>query len=344
MRKKPRLEKAWLTDFCSSLHIFVSIIVIQIVVLIYALSFLSFDVEFLRKLSILTLLGQLTGLTLLVVLCKLRHLFNRFDVIKGVILVVLLVTMITTFIAQVIGYLDIQLTFDMLREQQNINLLNIKLSVAAVLICLALIRYFYIQDQWNHQVKKLSDAQLHALQARIKPHFLFNTLNSIASLISFDAERAEQAIVDFSSLMRRAFIHQDKMISIAEELEWVKQYLAIEKLRLGERLDFCITCDERLYQKKIPVLCLQPLVENAILHGIQPLEDGGLIGIKLSFNDDFLMIVINNPYASDDALAPINGVALNNIRERLSLEYGEKASMTIKKDNGLFEIMLKIPK
>ncbi len=343
MTKKRQLEKAWLTDFCGSLHVFVSIIMIQIVVLIYALSFLSFDLEFFRKLSILTLLAQLSGLTLLIVLCKLRHLLNQLEVIKGMILVVSLVIIITSFIAQVIGYLDIQLAFDLLKNQQNINLLNVKLSVAAVLICLALIRYFYIQDQWNHQVRKLSDAQLHALQARIKPHFLFNTLNSIASLISFDTDRAEQAIVDFSSLMRRAFTHQDRMISVAQELEWVKQYLAIEKLRLGERLDFCITCDDQLYQKKIPVLCLQPLVENAILHGIQPLEDGGLIDVKLSLDDDILIININNPYI-DNALGPINGVALNNIRERLFLEYGEKASMQISKNDGFFEITLKIPK
>ena len=330
MAKTQQSKNIWLTDFCESLHIFVSIVMVQIVVFIYALSFFSFDFnfEFLQKLSILTLLAQLVGLASLILLCKLRHVFNRFNVIPGVFLLTLLIVFLTTFLSQIIGYLDMQLTLLLFTNQDEINYLNIKLSISSVIICLALVRYFYIQDQWHYQIQKLSDARLHALQARIKPHFLFNSLNSIASLISIDASRAELAIADFSSLMRRTFTHQDKNISIAEELKWVKQYLAIEKLRLDKRLKYNIQCEDDLLTKKIPVLCVQPLVENAILHGIQLLEKGGNIAIKIFSSEKMLFIQVSNPFIINKK-HDSNGMALANIKERLQLNYGTKATMQV---------------
>lgn len=335
-------KNTWLTNFCESKHMFVSIIMIQIVVFIYALSFLSFDVKFLHKFSILTLLCQFIGLNILISLCKLRKFFNFFDVKIGAILLVIFIVLLTSFLSQIIGYLDLQLTFNLLIDQENINYVNMKLSLSSVLICLALVRYFYIQDQWNQQIIKLSDAKLNALQARIKPHFLFNSLNSIASLITIDSERAEVAISDFSSLMRSTFTHQDKNITLDEELNWVNQYLSIEKLRLDKRLQYNINCEEGLSHHKIPVLCLQPLVENAILHGIQPLEHGGTININIFNKDKTLFIEVSNPYIdSNSALS--NGMAIANIQERLLLQYGNKASVKILDTAGLYEIRLGIP-
>ena len=342
MPQKQQLQNIWLTDFCENSRIFVSIVMIQIVVIIYTLSFLSFDFGFFRKLSNLTFLAQLVGLTLLILLCKLRHFFNRFEVVKGVFVLTLLVVLFSTFLSQLIGYLDMQLQFNLLGDQNTVNYFNIKLSVSSVLICMALVRYFYIQDQWHQQIQKLSDARLNALQARIKPHFLFNSLNSIASLITIDADRAELAIADFSSLMRRTFTHKETFISISEELNWVKQYLAIEKLRLDKRLKYNINCKSDLYIKKIPVLCLQPLVENAILHGLQPLENGGLIDINIYAKNNNLFIQVSNPYivqSNKDS----NGMALANIKERLQLQYGSKAFMHIDKDNEIYKITISMP-
>ena len=332
----------WLTNFCDSLRIFVSIIMIQIIVIIYSLSFLSFSWDYIRQLSILTMLAHLLGLIILITLCKLRIFFNKISVVKGIILITLFVILITSFIAQFIGKLDLQITFHLLKNEKAINLLNLKLSVSAVLITWALIRYFYIQDQWHRQIQKLSDAKLNALQARIKPHFLFNSLNSIASLISIDDKRAEQAITDFSALMRRTFMHKDKFIRLEQELLWVKQYLAIEKLRLDSRLSYKIDCPDDLKTIKIPVLCLQPLVENAIIHGIATLENGGEITVAVSKEKKMLMILVRNPYKlhhTDDS----NGMALANIRERLFLHYGERASMQQKDKNGIFEIKIGVP-
>ena len=335
-------QMPWLTDFCNNLRIFISIIVIQIAVFIYSFGFLSFDFEYLRKLSILTLLAQLVGITILIVLCKLRSFLNKFDVVFGVLALTLLIVFITTILAQIIGYLDLQLTFNLFDDQHAVNFINFKLTIASIIICLALIRYFYIQDQYNRQIQSLSDARIGALQARIKPHFLFNSLNSIASLISIDSTRAEKAVTDFSSLMRRTFTYKDKTITIAEELKWIEQYLAIEKLRLDERLECDISCEKSCENKMIPTLSIQPLVENAIIHGIQPLEQGGLISIKISSENNRLSIIVTNPFIVKTN-ANSNGMALVNIRERLKLQFGSKAGLTTQGENGQFTATITLP-
>ena len=337
-----KANKKWLTDFCDSLRVFVSIVMIQIVVLIYSLSFLSFDLEYLRKLSILTLLVQLIGLITVIFLCKFRQYFNKILVFVGLGILVLFLVLITTVLAQLIGYFDMQLTFDMFENQQEVNHLNIKLSFSSVIVCFALLRYFYMQDQWEAEIKNLSDAKLTALQARIKPHFLFNSLNTIASLITIDAEKAETAITNFSKLMRRAFTFKDKNIGLEEELQWIEQYLFIEKLRMGDRLNYSIDCDKKLYPIKIPVLCIQPLVENAIIHGIQTLENGGLIDLQIEEIQKKLVITVENPYITHSTYNS-NGTAINNIRQRLQLQYGDKARVVILDDKNTYKIVVEIP-
>ena len=332
----------WLTDFCDNLRIFISIVMLQIAVFIYSFSFLAFNFDYLRKLSILTLLALLVGITILIVLCKSRSFFNKRDAYNGIIILVGLIIVMTTIISQVIGFLDLQLTFNLFNNQDAVNFLNLKLTTASIIICLALIRYFYIQDQYNQQIQSLSEARISALQARIKPHFLFNSLNSIASLISIDSIKAEQAVTDFSDLMRRSFTYKNQTISVAQEIEWIKHYLAIEKLRLDERLAFTIECEDECKHKIIPTLSIQPLVENAIIHGIQPLEDGGLITISIKIDHGKLLITVKNPFI-EQSNSSSNGMALANIKERLALQFGTKAVLNSDQDNGQYLTTISIP-
>jgi two-component system sensor histidine kinase AlgZ len=346
MTTNQTLKGRWLTDFCDNKQIFVSVVMIQIVVIIYALSSLSFNFAFLYSLSVLTLLAQFIGMTLVILLCKLRHWLNQFNVVTGVLLVIAIVVLQTSFISQLIGFLELQLSLQLITGDESINHINLKLSLSSVIICLALIRYFYIQDQWHQQIEKLADARLIALQARIKPHFLFNSLNSIAALIGVDTEKAEVAIADFSDLMRRTFSHKDKFITIKDELKWVEQYLAIEKLRLDKRLQYQINCDPKLLNYKIPILCIQPLVENSIIHGLQPLEKGGKIDIKISDANSILMIEVQNPFIEVNIKSnPSNSnqMALQNIHERLKLHYGNKATIQIDKSNNIYTVTVSIP-
>jgi len=342
MQQNSTTLQPWLTDFCETIRLFVAVVMIQILVIVYSLSFLSFDTDYLRKLSILSLLAQLTGLFLLIVLCKFNKFFNSYKVIPGVALICLLVILTTTIISQLVGWLDLQLSLQIFGNQHAINYLNFKLAVTALIICFALIRYFYIQDQWKLQIEKLSNSRLRALQSRIKPHFLFNTLNSIASLVEVDSQKAEQAIIDLSSLMRRTFVQQQKEISVADEMKFVRQFLSIEKLRLGERLSFKIFCDEELNNSKIPVLSIQPLVENAIIHGIQPMEKGGEVVVKIFSKNKMLIINVSNPFQKGLTKA-VNGIALKNIEERLKLLYGNKSFMIITAEKQVFDIQLGIP-
>ena len=136
---------------------------------------------------------------------------------------------------------------------------------------------------------------------------------------------------------------------MADELKWVKQYLSIEKLRMDTRLNYQISCHSELLKYKIPILCIQPLVENAVIHGLQPLEKGGTININISKTNSILMIIVQNPFLKTipkQSHSNSNHMALKNIKERLALQYGNKAYMNIDNNdlkNSIFTITLSIP-
>lgn len=319
-----------------------SIVMIQIAVIVYSLSFFSMDWIYLEKLSFLTMFSQFTGILILVLLCKLRPILNRVRVGLGVSIVVGLVIVVTYLIVDFVEWLSYRLLPELIGSQLLDSHLKMKFMLVSLIIILALIRYFYVQDQWQLQVQELSNAKLKSLQSKIKPHFLFNTLNSIASLVSIDPAKAEKAVIDFSALMRRTFVKQEKTISLAEEMSFVEQYLAIEKLRLGERLRVEIECEERTKSVFVPVLSLQPLVENSVVHGIQHLAEGGTITLKSFFDEKHLVVEVSNPFQTHES-SKNNGLALENIRQRLKLLYGEKASLTVQSVENVFVVSLRLP-
>lgn len=170
--------------------------------------------------------------------------------------------------------------------------------------------------------------QLDNLSAQLNPHFLFNSLNSIKSLVIENPNKARRAIDLLSDLLRSSLYEKDKdVISIEEELALVKDYIEIEKLRFEERLAIDIHVDPVLKPYKIPALTIQLLVENAIKHGIDKIIDGGLIKLIISKNKDQVSIQVQNP----GKLSTVNskGVGLKNLRERLHIQYKGKASFNI---------------
>jgi len=192
------------------------------------------------------------------------------------------------------------------------------------------LRYLYVQQQWSNQQKAELSARLQALQSRIQPHFLFNSMNSIASLIAIAPEKAEVMVEDLASLFR-ASLAEPGLVILGDELDLCRQYLAIEKTRLGERLQtHWVLSPELLEQQhrcKIPSLMLQPLLENAIVHGIQPLPEGGRIDIKLDIEHNHLCVQIDNPRPAGANVDSTRGnhIALNNIRHRLQAHFGIEA-------------------
>ena len=189
------------------------------------------------------------------------------------------------------------------------------------------LRYFYLSYQLQARQQAALALQLDALQARIRPHFLFNTMNSIASLIAINPAAAEKAIEDLSALFRASLADNTVETTLANELETCRGYLRIEQWRLGDRLRIHWQIDEQSLSQPVPGLSLQPLLENAIYHGIQPRPDGGEIFISIVFATGVLTIEVKNPLPEIAAPRTGNHLALNNIRHRLQALYGDDAEL-----------------
>ncbi len=187
------------------------------------------------------------------------------------------------------------------------------------------------------------EAELQALQAKINPHFLFNTLNSIASLISENPKAAESTVEKLSELFRYTLKSAEKsLVSIGEELDIVRTYLEIEKVRFGERLQYDITCDDAIREFTIPALIIEPLVENSIKHGIASEILGGKITVEaIKADGNCLISVIDNGKGiSNDG--NVNGFGLRSVEERLKLRYGASSSLRLIPD-GRTHFLITIP-
>ena len=188
-----------------------------------------------------------------------------------------------------------------------------------------------------------AEARLAALNARIRPHFLFNSLNAVLSLIRARPQQAEAALESLSDLFRAAMRDPSELVSLADEIALGQQYLELEKLRLGERLTVDWKIDGNFSNIPIPPLMLQPLLENAVYHGIEPAPEGGLLGVSVERHGEELIIVITNPTAGQAQHAAGNHMALANIRERLALYYDLEARLDILADADRYEVCITLP-
>lgn len=193
----------------------------------------------------------------------------------------------------------------------------------------------------------LMEARLQALQARIRPHFLFNSLNAVLSLIRSEPRQAENTLEDLADLFRILMSDPRSMTTLEEEIRLCKQYLSIEKIRLGERLQLLWqteNVDEDMLRKaQVPVLLLQPLLENAVHYGVEPAAEPVSIQVHLSRSMDRIQIVVVNPYHEGMMTTEGNHIALANIRERLALLYDVEAQLTTTIARGNFEARLRFP-
>jgi two-component system sensor histidine kinase AlgZ len=191
----------------------------------------------------------------------------------------------------------------------------------------------------------LAQARLQALQARIRPHFLFNSLNAVLGMIRSDPRRAETAIEDLADLFRILMRDSRERVPLREEVALCKQYLAIESLRLGDRLRADWQVDESVMNALVPSLLLQPLLENAVLHGIEPAPAGGTIAIRIARAGGYASIVISNP-SSDVEMMPggmHSGIGLDNVRQRLALIHDLEARLETSHRDGRFEVKMQFP-
>ena len=175
-------------------------------------------------------------------------------------------------------------------------------------------------------------AELDNLSAQLNPHFLFNSLNSIKSLVIENPDTARRSIDLLSDLLRSSLYEKDKgLITINEELSLVKDYIELEKMRFEERLQLKISVDKILYNFKIPTLSIQLLVENAIKHGIDLIVKGGSISLVIQKKHDFIEIIVRNPGSIDDTKSA--GLGLKNLQKRLTIQYKNKATFSLTQKN-----------
>jgi two-component system sensor histidine kinase AlgZ len=208
-----------------------------------------------------------------------------------------------------------------------------------------LLRYFYLQSQWRRQQQAELRARIEALQARIRPHFLFNSLNSIASLVVVDPFKAEQAVLDLSDLFRASLAKPGTLVPWREELELARRYLSIEQYRLGDRLQLDWQVDAVPDDLPIPQLTLQPLLENALIYGIQPRIEGGLVRVEAQYEDGVFLLCVSNPYDEGAERQPSRGTqqALVNIDARLAALFGPRASLSVDRRDGRHFTCLRYP-
>jgi len=337
-------SSADLPDFCQPGAVFILVLLGLLLALLLALAGRPDFADFWNALGLTALMVESIVLASCLLLCACRGLLVRLPAAATFAAIFLVIQLL------VVGFSWLAarffLPYDGLDQGNGAWILrNLLISLIASLV---FVRYLILHRQWQVQVRAEAGARLEALQARIRPHFLFNTLNTIASLVRTRPDDAEQAVLDLADLLRSG-LRTNATHNLGEELELVRGYLRIESQRLGERLkiDWHIDADLPLAQT-IPALLVQPLVENAVVHGIARLPEGGCLEITAGARGKAGWYVrVENPWpgTGDKEVdgADGNRMALANIRQRLELAYGESASLETRATEASFTAELRVP-
>jgi two-component system sensor histidine kinase AlgZ len=228
-------------------------------------------------------------------------------------------------------------------DNTHAGFLTTTVGISAIVIALAM-RYLYVSSEWRRSVVLEAQARISALQALIRPHFLFNSMNTIASLTRSDPRQAEEAVEDLSDLLRANLGGSGDRTTLKSELEVAAIYQRIEKLRLGDRLNVRWDVGALPMRALIPSLVIQPLLENAIYHGIELLPDGGDVVITGARDGDYLTITVTNPIAASAKRSETgNKMAMTNIQQRFDLAYDSRAHVHVNEDKSTFTVQLRFP-
>lgn len=338
------LNTSLLPNFCDVRTVFAVVLLTEIVAIIFAMAAASTIMQFWDNLALSSLLMLWIALLNTASLCRLRSWLNQ-QKANHALLISFCLMMFISLIVALLANAAATLFYFELNNQTPDTLFILRVMTISAVIYFILLRYFYIQQQWRLNLAAQSRAEIQALRARIRPHFLFNSMNTIASLIAISPEKAEDAIEDLSDLFR-ASLSENNMSLLSDEIELTKSYLAIESLRLGERLQIEWQIDQNLLDTLVPSLCIQPLAENAVYHGIEPIEKGGKIQISALQIDNKMMLSISNPIMSEtqsSAFRKGNQMAQDNIRQRMKLVYADQGGFSINDTKDNYTVSLLIP-
>jgi len=338
-------QKIFIPDFCTVRMLFVVVVLAQLLSFVLALGPQVVQGERWTQLSLISLFIQWVALSNCALLCLLRPLLQRYSDFTVASVCFAVVLMLTLIISEASFIISRGFALDsLLPTSWHIEFLLRNLAVSAIIASVAL-RYFYVQHQLQESIEARAQARVQALQARIRPHFLFNSMNTIASLTRSQPARAEEMVEDLADLFRASLQADDNEVSLEDELQLCRRYLNIEQGRLGQRLSIDWYINAPIEKIKVPTLSLQPLLENAIYHGIEPRAEGGTIRISSLIEARRFHLSVTNPLPP--ALAKSSRIshqmALQNIRDRMEALYEGQGGLSIQRDKDQFIATLIIP-
>jgi two-component system sensor histidine kinase AlgZ len=335
--------QAYLPDFCATGTVFVVVMLAELVAIVLTLADHNPAGQFLVDLSHTSLFVLWFALLASALMCQLRARLEGTGKTRAFVISFFILLFLCLALAEISWQLT-QLFIDLFRiESTHLDFVLRTFAIGAIVIALAM-RYLYVSSEWRRSIVLEAQSRISALQALIRPHFLFNSMNTIASLTRTDPRRAEEAVEDLSDLMRANLGASKDRTSLKQELEIAAIYQRIEKLRLGDRLNVRWNVGDLPMRALIPSLTIQPLLENAIYHGIELLPDGGEVVVEGKRDGDRLTIEISNPVAADkDRETHGNKMAMSNIRQRYELAYGSRAQVDVEASDDSFLVRLSFP-
>ncbi len=337
-----KYAQAFLPDFCAAGTILVILLVAELVAIVLTLA--SYEPgAFLTELSKMSMYLLWLALLGTAVLCRIRPWAEQQGNTQAFVICFVLLEITCLVLAEVTYRLTVRFGEAVIIDDTHVSFLMKTFAISSIVIALAM-RYLYISSEWRRSIVLEAQARISALQALIRPHFLFNSMNTIASLTRSNPQLAEEAVEDLASLLRANLNAPKDRTTLKEEMEVARIYQRIEQLRLGDRLTVRWDVDKLPMRALMPSLTIQPLLENAIYHGIEMLPDGGEVIVSGQRVDDDLRIAIRNPVAPDQARNKAgNKMAMANIRQRFELAYGNRATVEIQETDSDYSVQLQFP-
>jgi two-component system sensor histidine kinase AlgZ len=345
--RSPAGTRFYLPDVCRSRAALGVVLIVEVTAIVLALARNNLAFDFWTDLARTSFFLLWIGLAGAGLLCALRARLGRLSVARGTAATLILISALVAVISQltyIAGHTDLARALDAqsLFPSSPWSFVAGNSAIAAVVTALAL-RYFYVTNEWRRNIEMQARARVNALQARIRPHFLFNSMNTIAALTRTDPARAEAAVQDLADLFRANLSEQRNTITLAEELDVARTYQRIEQLRLGDRLKVDWQIESLPKLALVPGLLLQPLLENALYHGVEPQPGGGVVTVSGELAGGLVTVVVRNPVAANGSAREGNQLALANIRERLALLYGDRALVKAGRFDAEYIVTLRFP-
>lgn len=330
-----------LPDFCQPATVYLTVIASILLSLLLSLVTPEWHASFFYNLSLHSFFVLWVSLTSLGLLCLLRHYLplevqSKLSLKRFSGLAISIILLVTLCFSLLISFY--------LSQEPSLWFL-LRNMIIAFIVSGVFFRYFYLREDSVRRIQSEAEARVQALQSRIRPHFLFNSLNTLANLAAVDPEKTEQMILDMADIFRASMKRSDVLIPFSEEKQLCQQYLSLESQRLGDRLNVEWQVHHIADNLLLPPLLLQPLLENAVYHGIQKRPEGGTIRIKGVSYQNHIQLEITNPLPpSEVEHHKGNSMALKNIQQRLEVLYGNKAQLTYHQAQNEFYCLVKIPK